>query len=260
MKKIALILLVIVFVISCKSERYTPITDLEASNLKGNVWKIEKTIFKAGDKSKCPCSGLNEDKQTFYTFDNKGNLTESSKVDEDGNIVLISRYLYNRRGVCREIADFLPGGKPAGKEVNIVSGEKVTEIKVYDEEGNIEKTCKYNYSGSELLEAKIFNKEGDLVSSFQNQYLNGQIETRTDRNILLNTSVITRYKRNASNDVSEYTVTNMPDNTAFKITMEYEYDDQGNWIKQTQVYNGEIEGIILRNITYYKQENQISGL
>jgi hypothetical protein len=260
MKKIVFIFVVIIFVISCKSEIYSPKTDLEASNLKGRVWKIEKTIFKAGDKAKCPCSGLNEDKQTFYTFDDKGNLTESSKVDEDGNIVLISRYLYNRNGVCCEIADFLPGGTPAGKEVNIVSRKKVTEVRAYDEAGDIKNISKYVYSGSEISQGKTFNKAGDLVSSFQNIYKAGQLDSRSDRNILLSTSVVTRYKRNTSNDISEYTVTNSSDSIDYKITMEYEYDNQGNWVKQTQVYNGEIQGIILRNITYYNQENQVSKL
>jgi hypothetical protein len=260
MKKIVLISLVYIFAIACKSERYNPKSDLEASNLKGKVWKIEKTIFRASDKSKCPCSGLNEDKQTFYIYNDKGNLTESSKVDEDGNIVLVSKYLYNRHGVCNEIADYLPGEKPAGKEVNTITGKKVTEVKVYDEGGKIENTCKYTYSGNELSEGRTYNKAGDPVSSFQNVYLDGQVNTRTDRNILLNISKVTRYKRNTSNDISEYTVTNSSDSTDFKITMEYEYDNQGNWIKQTQVYNGEIQGIILRNITYYTQENQVSKL
>jgi hypothetical protein len=246
--------------ISCKSERYIPKTDLEASNLKGSVWKIEKTIFKAGEKSKCPCSGLNEDKQTFFTYDDKGNLTESTKVDEDGNIVLISRYLYSRQGVCKEKADYFPGDKPAGKEVNIVSRKKITEVRVFDEAGNIENISKYDYSGGELSEGKTFNKAGDLVSSVQYTYLNGELDTRTDKNILLNASTITRYKRNASNDISEYTVTNSVDNTEYKITMDYEYDNKGNWIKQTQLYNGEIGGIILRKITYYKQDTQVSGL
>jgi hypothetical protein len=260
MKRNAIIFLVFILAISCKSERYTPKSDLEASNLKGRVWKIEKTIFKATDKSKCPCSGLNEDKQTFYTYDEKGNLTESAKVDEDGNTVLISRYLYNRQGVCEEKADYFPGDKPAGKEVNLISRKKITEVRVLDEAGVIENISKYDYSGGELSEGKTFNKAGDLVSSFQYTYLNGQLDTRTDKNILLNASTITRYKRNTSNDISEYTVTNSADNTEYKITMEYEYDEQGNWIKQTQFYNGEIGGIILRNISYYKQDTRTSGL
>jgi hypothetical protein len=260
MKNFAFSLLVLIFAIACKSERYNPKSDLEASNLKGKVRKIEKTIFKASDKAKCPCSGLNEDKQTFFTYNDKGNMIESSKVDEDGNIVLISRYLYNRQGVCNEIADYLPGEKPAGKEVNIISGKKVTEVKVYDEGGNIENICKYVYSGNELSEGNTFNKAGDPVSTFQNVYLDGQVNTRIDKNILLNISTVTKYKRNACNDISEYTVTNSSDSTDYKITMEYEYDNQGNWIKQTQVYNGEIQGIILRNITYYTQENQVSKL
>jgi len=41
-------------------------------------------------------------------------------------------------------------------------------------------------------------------------------------------------------------------NSEYKLTFDYEYDKEGNWIKKTQFYNGEIVVIIMRNITYYK--------
>ncbi len=228
-----------------------PKSDLEASNLKGRIQKIERTVHKAGDKSKCPCNGLDENKQIFYTYNDKGNLTESAKLDEDGNVVLVSKYLYNRQDVCTEIDNYLQGDKPAGQEINTLRGKKVTEVSVLDEEGNTENVYKYGYSGSDLTEGKTLNKSGDLLSSFQNAYVNGQLETRTEKNILLNITTVTQYKRNEANDISEYTVTNSNENTGYVFKLEYEYDDKGNWTKQTQYYNGEIAGIVLRNITYY---------
>jgi hypothetical protein len=251
MKQTAFILFIAVFALSCNSERYMPKSDLEASNLKGRIQKIERTVHKAGDKSKCPCNGLDENKQIFYTYNDKGNLTESAKLDEDGNVVLVSKYLYNRQDVCTEIDNYLQGDKPAGQEINTLRGKKVTEVSVLDEEGNTENVYKYGYSGSDLTEGKTLNKSGDLLSSFQNAYVNGQLETRTEKNILLNITTVTQYKRNEANDISEYTVTNSNENTGYVFKLEYEYDDKGNWTKQTQYYNGEIAGIVLRNITYY---------
>jgi len=251
MKQIAFISLMVVIAVSCKSERYVPKSDLEDSNLKGRVQKIERTVHKAGDKSKCPCNGLDENKQIFYTYNDKGNLTESAKLDEDGNVVLVSKYLYNRQDVCTEIDNYLPGDKPSGKQKNTLSGKKIIEVRVLDEDGNVENVFKYGYSGSDLTEGKTLNKSGDLLSSFQNVYQTGQLETRTEKNILLDITAVTRYKRNEANDISEYTVTNSNENTGYVFKLEYEYDDKGNWTKQTQYYNGEISGIILRNITYY---------
>jgi hypothetical protein len=251
MKQIAFISLMVVIAVSCKSERYVPKSDLEDSNLKGRVQKIERTVHKAGDKSKCPCNGLDENKQIFYTYNDKGNLTESAKLDEDGNVVLVSKYLYNRQDVCTEIDNYLPGDKPSGKQKNTLSGKKIIEVRVLDEDGNVENVFKYGYSGSDLTEGKTLNKSGDLLSSFQNVYQTGQLETRTEKNILLDITTVTRYERNEANDISEYTVTNSNENTGYVFKLEYEYDDQGNWTKQTQFYNGEISGIILRNITYY---------
>lgn len=251
MKQSAFILLMMVFTVSCNSDGYILKSDLEASNLKGTIVKIERTVHKTGAKSKCPCSGLDEDKQTVYTYNEKGNLTELKKLDEDGNIVHISRYSYNRQGVCTGIDNYLTGDKPAGKELNTLRGKKVTEVKVVDEGGDTESVYKYEYSGSDLTVGKTFNKSGDLLSSFQNAYVNGQLETRTEKNILLDITTVTQYKRNEANDISEYTVTNSNENTGYVFKLEYEYDDKGNWTKQTQYYNGEIAGIVLRNITYY---------
>jgi hypothetical protein len=251
MKQVVSISFIALLVFSCNTERYIPKTDLEASNLKGRVQKIEKTIHKVNDKSKCPCNGLDENKQTFYDYDDKGNLIATTKLDEDGNIVLVSKYVYNRNGICTETDKYLPGDKPAGKEINTLRGKKVTEVKVLDEDENVENIYRYGYSGSELTEGKTLNKTGDLLVSFRNIYRNGLLESRDEKNILQNLTTLTKYNYNSANDISEYTITRSNENTEYKFTLEYEYDNQGNWVKQTQYYDGEIAGIVLRNIMYY---------
>lgn len=255
MKHIALFSLAALLIIGCKPDSYVPKSDLEVSNLKGRVQKIEKTVHKAGEKSKCPCNGLDENKQTFFTYNESGNLTESTKLDEDGNIVLISKYIYDRDGVCSEIDNYLPGDIPGGKEIYSIHGKKVTEVRVLDEEGNVENIHSYEYSGSDLTEGKTLNKDGDLLTTFLNVYRNGQLETHSEKNILQNITTTTSYKRNAADDISEYTVNLSTEATEYAFKLEYEYDPMGNWIKQTQFYNGEIAGIILRNITYYDSTN-----
>lgn len=63
---------------------------------------------------------------------------------------------------------------------------------------------------------------------------------------------ITKFKRNTNNDIIESVILVSKNNKEYKITFEYEYDSTGNWIKQTKIYNGQIENIILRNIEYFK--------
>jgi hypothetical protein len=171
-------------------------------------------------------------------------------MDENGDTALVSRYIYNRQGVCSEI-DKYSGGKLIGKLINVLQGATVIEAKEYNEEGAIENIYKYEYSENEISAGKVLNTAGEVVSSFNYEFLNGQISSQIEKNSTGDLWTVTKYKRNSNNDIIE-TIKSYPnDANEYKPTFEYEYDDQGNWVKQTQFYEGEIAGIIVRNITYY---------
>lgn len=248
MKKSVILFLIAFVAFSCKSEQSHLKSDLETANLKGKVWKIDRTIHDT--KYKCACSMKTECNQSKYVYDEKGNLIKSFTIDENGSVNDSSKYVYNRSGLCSEITKFT-GKKLAGKEVPILKGERVTGVKVYDENGRIESTLNYVYSGDEISEEKTLNGNGDVVSSIQKEFLNGQLVSQTEKDNIGNVISISKFKRNASNDIIECLFTVTKDNKEYKITYEYEYDNAGNWIKQTKFYDSQIVNIVVRNIEYY---------
>ena len=142
------------------------------------------------------------------------------------------------------------GEKLTESEINIINKKRVTGTRVLDEMGKVESIIKYEYSGNQITGGQTLSSDDVVVSSFKNEYENGQVALRTDMDNLRKLSTETRYERNSGNDITWYTVTNKTDNNEYRIAFEYEYDDHGNWTKQTQRYNGAILGIIIRNITY----------
>lgn len=250
MKQLTSLLLIAIIAFSCKSEKTDLKSDLELANLKGKVWKIERNIHNANAGSACPAAEKVMCNQSIFVYNERGNLIESSDIDDRGNIALNCKYVYDRHDVCNEIQKYT-GEKLVGKEVNILIENKLTEIKSFNEYGVNDKIYKYEYSGGLLAEEKTLNSSGEVESSVHNEYINGQLELQTKKDANGDTTSVVKYKRNAQNDIIEYTITVPKGNMEYRFTFEYEYDDEGNWTKQTQFYNGGIETITLRNITYF---------
>jgi hypothetical protein len=131
---------------------------------------------------------------------------------------------------------------------------RITGYKTYNENGVLETTLSYGYSGDEITEEKILNSNGELVSSVRKEFLNGQLVSQSEKDSYGNVKTTRLFKRNASNDVVECLIVLSKDNKEYKFTYEYEYeyDSAGNWIQQTRFYEGQIENIVVRNIEYYK--------
>jgi len=249
MKKTAVLIIIALIAFSCKSAQSDLKSDLKSANLKGNVWKINRTVHDT--ENKCACSIKTECNESKYVYDSKGNLLQSYTIDENGTVNDSLKYVYNRRGFCTEIVRF-SARKLAGKEVPVVEGGKISEVKSLDENGKIVSVTKYAYSGSEITEERTFNGNGELISVVQREFLNGQVVSQTEKDSSSNVVSISRFKRNDGNDVTECLFTVSKDNQEYKFTYEYEYDNAGNWIKQTKFYDGQIVNIIIRNIEYFK--------
>jgi hypothetical protein len=249
MKKHVVIIVIAVIAFSCKSEQSHLKSDLMLANIKGNVWKIDRTVHDT--ENKCACSIKTECNESKYVYDSKGNLVESYTIDENGTINDSLKYDYNRRGICTEITRFT-GRKLLGREIPVLEGGRVTGVKTLDENGKIESILKYTYSGNEISEERTFNGNGEIVSVVQKEFLNGQVVSQTEKDSSSNVISVSRFKRNAGNDVVECLFQVTKDNQEYKFTYEYEYDNAGNWIKQTKLYNGQIVNIVIRNIEYFK--------
>lgn len=251
MKPAVALFLIAILATSCKSGQSNLKSDLESANLKGKVWKIDKTIHDANGRCACPAAMKTECNQSKYIYNKKGNLIESYTIDQDGNTNVSTKYVYNRRGLCIEI-DKYSGEKLVGKEVPVLEGAKLTEYKIYNENGINETTFTYVYSGDEVSEEKTLNSNGEIVSSTQNEFLNGQLVTKTEKDSIGDVKSINKFRRNANNDITDYLIIIPKDNREYKFIYEYEYDNFGNWVKQTRFYGGQIESIVIRNIEYFQ--------
>jgi antitoxin component YwqK of YwqJK toxin-antitoxin module len=244
-------LLMIAFVaFSCISEQSNLKSDLETANLKGNVWKIGKTVHDAHGTCACPAAMKTECNQTEFIYDSKGKLQVSYTIDENGRVNDSSNYIYNKRGICSEIIKF-NSKKSVGKEVPVYQKANLTGYLIYNENGKIETTLKYLNAGNEISEEITLNSNGEVLRSVQNEFLNGHLISQTEKDSSGNVRSISKFKRNENNDIIEYIVLIIKDNQEIKFAYDYEYDSTGNWIKQTRFYSGQIESIVVRNIVYH---------
>ncbi len=102
MRQLTNALILLVFVFGCSQGKTKPASDLQSGNLKGNIWKIRKTVHKAGGGAVCPAADGPECNNTIPVYDKKGCQVETAMVDENGDTVMKTRYLYNRSGLCTE--------------------------------------------------------------------------------------------------------------------------------------------------------------
>jgi hypothetical protein len=253
MKNPALLSWVIFTAISCNSQNSghsgSKSNGLALANLKGKVSRMQKTLHQVKN-STCPAAGCGNIKQQITLYNEKGNSVESYSINENGDTAFISKYFYNRHNQCKEI-DKYNRNVLIGKEVNTFEGNKLLEVKIYNEYGESGNVNHYEYSGDELLGGKVLNDKGDLISSFQNKYAGGQIDTLIERDMNGEVSTITKYFRNKDQDVIASTVYYPKIKEEIKVMFEYEFDRAGNWTRQTQRFNGDIVQIIIRNISYY---------
>ena len=249
MGKLLRLLIVAFIAFSCKSEQSQFKSDLALSNLKGRVWKIDKTIHET--ENKCGCVLKTDCNQSKYVYNEKGNLLAWYTIDENGSTNDSTVYFYNRKEICSGISMY-SSGNPVGKQVPAFEGGKITGYKIFNQNGVLESALNYVYSGNEISEEKTLNSKAEVISTIQKEYSDGQIISQSERDktgAIVSTS---KFKRNENSDVRECLTLVTKDNMEFKLTYEYEYDSLGNWVKQTQYFDGAIINIIIRNIEYFR--------
>lgn len=247
MKRLQCVLFLPLFLLSCQNEPAK--SDLEKENLKGRVWKISSTIHETGGGCLCPAAEKIECNNSVSVYNKNGNLISITGIDDEGKVALNSRFTYNRHGICKEIEIF-KGTTLVSREIPVFDKALMTGLKVYDEDGNNNSASKYIYTGDKVSEEQFTDKSGNIKETFLNEYKEGQLVKQTEKDASGNIISETVYTRNNNNDISEMMVTLTGDTTMYRITFDYEYDLTGNWIKKTQMYNGEIIDIVTRDIEY----------
>jgi len=263
MKQILGFLLLAIIAISCNSNQ----TDLKESNIKGKVWKIQESSFEGEEKfGKYQIGDKNYSGHGLYVFNDFGNLLESHSLSRNGASKEVSKYLYNSNNICTEISTYSED-KLKNKQVNVIQGNKITEVKLFDENGELENFYRYEYSGNYIVSGKILDKKKKLTRIWQNKLNNGIVKSQTVKDSLENIEYVVKYNRNNNGDVIEQIISYVEDSTEYKYSFNYDYDKKNNWIKQYQFdKEGKIKDIIIRNIFYfsdskeYKTEKDFIGM
>jgi len=235
-------------IIGCNSKR----NDLEESNLKGKIWKIQESSFKGEEKfGKYQIGDKNYWGHSLYIFNEDGNIIESLNLDRMGNTVSQSKYIYDGNNNCVEIETY-EVDKLASKQINTIENNKESEVKIFDKDGNLTNFYKYNYSGDVISGGSILNKNAEPTGTFNNEISKGLLIKQTVKDSIGEVTYITSFKRNPNGDVIEQVTIHPKDTSEQKYIFQYEYDDKKNWTKQYQFdKEGKIEDIIVRNIVYY---------
>lgn len=249
MKNIQFFPFLLMIMISCQNEPV--ISDLQKENLKGRVWKINQTIHETGGDCLCPAAEKTECNITNSVYDKHGNLVSSTGIDEDGNVALDTKFIYNRHGIRTRIERY-KGEALLSREVPVMKGTLLTGLKIYDKDGLNDATYKYTYAENKISEEHLSDTEGNTIAIILNEYEGGQLSKQTEKDASGNCKSISNFTRNGNSDITEMLVSLAGDTTTYRIDFSYEYDEEGNWIKKTQMYNGEIINIVTREIEYYK--------
>ena len=230
---------------------------VEANKLINSVYVVD---FKDGRRTAC------------WEYDAKGNLKEKYELvyNEHGNVSGVRKKDKNQNLQLREEYIYAnPKDKNTLKEkriyhssdLTILSQElwlrdkqgRVSAIRHMDANGKEKYSDNYTYNAEGLLETDIrLDASGSRRSETENSYdEDGRIslEVVYDRNG--KTLVQNKYTYNVKG-LPDHITTTSADGTVEYYTIEYNYDERGNWIQQI-VYKGMgrvPEVILLRMITY----------
>ena len=160
---------------------------------------------------------LKPEEKITMSYDKKGNLTEYIAYNADGSLILKELNKYDSAGNLIEQCKIVEEGKPCWKTINKYNEKgKITEQFMYDTDGTAKDYAGYKY-----------NDQGILIE-----------ETKG-----IGRKNVTAYD-NYGNPAESLSGTR-------KLTYKYEYDNSGNWVKQTLYRNNKPSQIIERVIQYY---------
>jgi hypothetical protein len=253
MKNRILYILILTIFASCNSKR----NDLNELNLKGDIWKIQETSYEGEEKfGEYVVGDKNYWGHSYYEYNRAGNKTESIRLDDDGEIISVSKYSYDKDDNCITIETF-EDDELTQKQINTIDKNKITEVKVFDEHGELSSVYRYTYSGRDISGGSILDKSGEIVNTFINELNKGLIELQIVKDSIGEIIRLSTFNRNKEGDVIVGLTKYPKDTSEFNYSSSYDYDEKRNWIKQYLFdEDGKIEDIIVRNIVYYGDDRK----
>jgi hypothetical protein len=141
-------------------------SDLELANLKGRVSRVRSTVFQVKN-SVCPPANCGVScKQTITSYNEKGKIMGTCCINDDGDTVMISKYVYDRRQRCKEI-DKYSKNELAGREVN----GQVDSLQELDINGKVATiTRHFRNENQDVILSSVNYPERDEEVKFSFQY------------------------------------------------------------------------------------------
>ncbi len=215
---------------------------IHAYDTNGN--EIEETIYNSDGSVKI---------KSFYVYDANGNRVEESNYNSEGKLSFKRTYEYDIAGNEVGVNRYNSNGSLLIKYVcqYDVNGNKIEE-KRYNSDGNLfsRYIFKYNVEGN-LLEENSYEADGSLFCQKTFRYDSDSNLIEWNENYV-GDGVENTYKYDTKGNLIEENNYGCP-----KIVYFYEYDEEGNWIKQIEYKNGVVvEKIIERSFVYIKPNKE----
>ncbi|CAN5471685.1 hypothetical protein BH10BAC3_BH10BAC3_02980 [soil metagenome] len=248
-----------VFIISCKTEpkKETVNNDLLMDNLKGAVTMVESTPYTPDSTGKI--SAMDSCCISVSEYDGKGYIVKTAQKDKAGKTNTGEELTHFDNGKMKEVIE-TKDGKQSGKlTIELDSAGKYIAASHFDSSGK--RDLKYDGLTEDMygniLTGKQYNDSGMLKSTWKNDFTNnmyagGESTDSTGKVVWKSNGT-----RNDKGDRITWNTTEVKkDSTISKsYTYTYEsYDEQGNWIQQTQLEKGKATKVTKRAITYAKKE------
>lgn len=237
-----------------------PTSDAQDIGLKGKV----KTVVTEGEKYEGAVLFNDPSKLSVDTYNENGNLTRRELYSGDlPRAVRLYGYLKGDR-VYKEVRKFpdLVMANPDPQKKNIVAKAKPPEQKLF--------TIKYKYNADQLMEIHVNSEDGKEYEKYLFKPKEKKVEYTYDPGSALFGAPLSFSKETLisllddKGNVVEDTLMTPTGNVdydnrykASKFKHSYEFDERGNWIKQTTVavISGKREvpnRVTYRKITYYQ--------
>ncbi|GEM_PF-3540700 len=220
------------------------------------------------------------------SFDSNGNLIEHKVYGIDGVLQETIKYKYDDNGNLTEVVKYASNNLPESTEAYKYNekGKKIT-YSFYNKDYILEKTSVYLYDEKDSLDeierfdafGKLISKDifgydanGNLIS--ENDFdANGNITFKTSYMYILLTPYVRekttvnesgykntlvyddQYIKEGNKIIIEDNTYNPDGSLDFQKIKNYEYDDKGNWIKETSISFADKnpDFIVTREIEYY---------
>lgn len=223
--------------------------DWEKENLLGRVKQVEMQRFEANENGSLGAK-LPDHSRTLFNENGKYLLREE-KYDE--NIGFSTHYSYNELGFLQEEKRFQTNIDAMLKRTVYTYDEQGNEIQLqnYNSEGGLESNIVIEHKPYQV-EAFIYDTQGNwrgrytIVYDAQGNEIELVVYAQNGEPIIKDISVY-----DAKNHRIERNYSHLYQGINTVRTYAYEFDEQGNWIKQTVFNNGKPENIAQRTIEYF---------